>query len=487
MAGIHRFGAYLPWRRLSRAAVAEANRWLNPGLAGLARGERTMASWDEDPITLCVEAARIALGDARESLTAIHFASSTAPFADRQNAAVVAGALRLGEALRASDHGGSQRAATSALLAALDGAVAANRTALVVAADRRRAPAASSQEMQFGDAGTAFVVGAGDGVAHYLGGGSITTDFVDHYREAGREFDYQWEERWVRDEGLRKIIPAAIRSVLTDVGIDPASIDHFIFPTHVRGADAQIAASVGIGTENIRTSLAQSVGDTGVPHALLMLAHTLEEAQPGQRILVATFGQGCDVLLFETTDAITDAVPGTSLAHQLVSGKPETNYLRYLVFNDLIEWERGKRAERDRQTALTTLYRKREMITALTGSECGKCGTRQFPGTRICVNPNCRAVDSQQPHCFADQPASIISWSGDHLVFTLDPPLHYGMVGFAEGGRILVEFADCEPEEIGTGAPVRMVFRIKDYDALRGFRRYFWKAVPDRSAASEGN
>ena len=45
MAGIQRFGAYLPWRRLSRAAAVEANRWLNPGLAGQAKGSRAMASW----------------------------------------------------------------------------------------------------------------------------------------------------------------------------------------------------------------------------------------------------------------------------------------------------------------------------------------------------------------------------------------------------------------------------------------------------------
>jgi len=56
------------------------------------------------------------------------------------------------------------------------------------------------------------------------------------------------------------------------------------------------------------------------------------------------------------------------------------------------------------------------------------------------------------------------------------------MIGFSGGGRFLVEFTDCEPEDIMTDVPVRMAFRVKDFDGLRGFRRYFWKAVPDRSA-----
>jgi len=42
-------------------------------------------------------------------------------------------------------------------------------------------------------------VGDTDVVAEYLGSYSVTHDFVDHYRASGKEFDYMWEERWVRD------------------------------------------------------------------------------------------------------------------------------------------------------------------------------------------------------------------------------------------------------------------------------------------------
>ena len=44
--GILAFGAYLPRLRLSRKAVAEANAWFNPGLKGLAKGERSMCNWE---------------------------------------------------------------------------------------------------------------------------------------------------------------------------------------------------------------------------------------------------------------------------------------------------------------------------------------------------------------------------------------------------------------------------------------------------------
>jgi uncharacterized OB-fold protein len=60
----------------------------------------------------------------------------------------------------------------------------------------------------------------------------------------------------------------------------------------------------------------------------------------------------------------------------------------------------------------------------------------------------------------------------------MDPPSHYGMVTFEEGGRFLADFTDVDRGTFDSGTPVRMVFRIKEFDDRRGFRRYFWKAVP---------
>ena len=58
MIGITAYGAYIPRRRLQRKAVAEANKWFAPGLMGAAKGERSMANYDEDSVTLAVEAGR---------------------------------------------------------------------------------------------------------------------------------------------------------------------------------------------------------------------------------------------------------------------------------------------------------------------------------------------------------------------------------------------------------------------------------------------
>jgi len=88
--GILAYGAYIPKRRLQRAAIHAANKWFAPGLGGLAKGERAAANWDEDAVTMAVEAARDCLtGLDRAEVQGLTLASTTLPFADRLNAGIV--------------------------------------------------------------------------------------------------------------------------------------------------------------------------------------------------------------------------------------------------------------------------------------------------------------------------------------------------------------------------------------------------------------
>ena len=132
-----------------------------------------------------------------------YFASTTMPFADRQNAGIIAGALSFPEDIHTTDVTGSQRAGLSALIAGLEKAKAgAAKKVLVVSGDRRKARAGATQEFQMGDGAAAFVLGADNVAAKFLGSHSISVDFVDHFRGESEEFDYGWEERWIRDEGF---------------------------------------------------------------------------------------------------------------------------------------------------------------------------------------------------------------------------------------------------------------------------------------------
>jgi 3-hydroxy-3-methylglutaryl CoA synthase len=478
--GIQAWGAYIPRLRLQRAAAAKANAWLAPNLMAKARGERSMANWDEDAITMAVEAARDCLGpaDDRSHVKALLLATTTAPFADRLNAGIVSAALTLERGLHAADVTGTQKAGLSALAQGLCMAAGAPSAILVAMADKRRARAASTQELDYGDGAAAFQVGQGDLAAEWIGGASSTVDFVDHFRGAGEEFDYGWEERWVRDEGFAKLVPEAAERALTSAGIAAGDVDIFILPSTFKGVPEAIARKLGIRPEAVADTLAANVGETGCAHAGLMLAAALERAAPGQVILACQFGQGCEALVLRTTNAIAAKRPARGVAGALANGKEEGNYMKFLVFNGLVEWERGMRAEKDNKTALTTLYRYNDQILGLVGGRCTKTGTVQFPRSRISVAPNAPEVDTQEPYKFAERRAKILSYSADFLTYSMSPPNHYGMMVFDEGGRIMLDITDVEQGQIDAGDEMKMVFRIKDWDDRRGFTRYFWKAAP---------
>ncbi|MDO8421288.1 MAG: 3-oxoacyl-[acyl-carrier-protein] synthase III C-terminal domain-containing protein [Parvibaculum sp.] len=485
--GLTGFGGYIPRLRLQRKSVAQANAWVAPNFLGKGKGERSMANWDEDSVTMAVEAARDLLGadDDRSHVDALFFGSTTMPFKDRLNAGIISAALTLGENVRAVDVASTQRAGTSALMQALTTVKAGEaKNAIVVASDHRKTRAASAQELDFGDGAAALSVGSENVIATYLGGTSLTIDFVDHFRGGTDDFDYNWEERWIRDEGYTKIIPRAVKAALEASGTVAGDIKHFVLPTTFGVKFVQqLAKASGIAPDAARDTLADNCGETGAAHSLVMLVHTLQkEAKPGDKIMVLHFGGGCDAMVFEATDKIASQSGKRGIAGSLAQGVPETNYMKFLTYNGLVEWEKGMRAEQDKKTALTTLYRNEDMLMGLVGGRCTETGVVQFPRSRISVNPNNHTVDTQEPYKFADRKAKILSWSADFLSFSMSPPNHYGMVVFDEGGRIMMDFTDVEQGTVDSGMEVRLVFRIKDIDEKRGFRKYFWKAVPVTNA-----
>uniref|UniRef100_B0T3Q3 ChsH2 C-terminal OB-fold domain-containing protein n=1 Tax=Caulobacter sp. (strain K31) TaxID=366602 RepID=B0T3Q3_CAUSK len=480
--GIVSFGAYVPRLRLQRAAMAQATAWFNPALAGLGRGERAIANWDEDAVTMAVEAARDCLGDRdRSDLGRVILASTTLPFADRQNAGIVKEALALDDEVAALDVTGSQRSGASALIAALEMATAA--PVLCMASDRRLARPGSAAEFHNGDAAAAMLVGRDAVIAEFLGAHSVTVDFVDHYRAAGQDHDYEWETRWIRDEGYAKLIPAAITGALHKLGLEASAVDVLITAVPAAGVDRLVAAAAGVRPEAVCEPLHDRLGFAGAAQPLVLLAQALATARPGMLILVAAFGQGVDVLAFRTTEQITRRKACLGVDGWLARRRPESNYVKHLSFTGEVALDGGMRAELDLKTPPTMLYRDRRTILSLMGGRCRVTGAVQYPKTDISVSPNARLVGTQDDYRLADLRARVVTFTADHLAFSPDPPGCYGMIDFDGGGRMMVDMVDLDEDGLKVGDPVRMMFRLKR-DDVRGFKHYFWKAAPDYRPAN---
>lgn len=486
MTGIVSYGAYVPRRRLQRACVVDAHRWFAPALKAHNRGERAMASWDEDAITMAVEAARDAVAESqRPTLSALLMASTSAPFADRQNAGIVKEALNLRDAVLTADLGGSQKAGTAALIQALHSAAAGAGDVLCVAAEKPRARPGSEAELLNGDGAAALRVGSGAVIARFVGSHSTSIDFIDHYRGRDAEFDYGWEARWTRDEGQVALARDALRAALARFSLRGEEVDRLLVPIAAAGVAETLARASGIPAQAVAPSLGSTLGQAGCAQPLLMLAQALQSARAGERIVLLGFGQGCDVLLFETTALIESHQRPVGVDGWLARGVAESNYMKFLAFSGALTLERGMRAEFDQKQPLTALYRNRRAVLGLVGGRDRVTGEVQFPKSRIAVGGSAASLDTLDDYPLAERPARVLTYTADHLAYTPDPPGCYGMIEFDGGGRMLAEFTDVDPAALDAGMPMRMSFRIKAVDERRDFVKYFWKAVPRDALAGE--
>ncbi|HAN07084.1 MAG TPA: hydroxymethylglutaryl-CoA synthase, partial [Acidimicrobiaceae bacterium] len=149
MRGIIGYGAYVPYYRLDRSKIAAAMG------AGGGRGQRSVASFDEDTTTMGVEAARNALRNAKVSPTSILFATANPAYLDKTNATAIQAALDLPQETWAVDTGGSARSAE----AAMRGARGSEGIAMAILSDLRTGKPTSADESNGGDAAVAFLFG----------------------------------------------------------------------------------------------------------------------------------------------------------------------------------------------------------------------------------------------------------------------------------------------------------------------------------------
>jgi 3-hydroxy-3-methylglutaryl CoA synthase len=469
MIGIVSYGSYVPYRRLKRAAIAQVL-----GVPA-GKGERAIASFDEDSVSMAVEAARDALRAAPAcDVQALLFATTTPPYAEKLNAALIAAAARLPLEIRALDVTGSVRAGLSALLQAADAVRGGVHQALVATADCRLAAPEGKAEQTSGDGAAAFILGSEHVLAEIEGTASVTREFLDTWRAPGERFAHTWEERFALTQAYGPHLGQAVRQVLAQARVTPDALATVILDAPNPRAADEIARAMRLQPAQLADGLALTVGQTGAAHAGLLLANALAAAKPGDRILVAGAADGADAILLRVTDAITRYTPARSVG-RMIESKGDVGYARYLKWREILPTEPPRRPDPERPAG-PPMFRSERWKFGFVGSRCTDCGTPQLPPQRICIK--CSARDHMEPYSFADRHARVATFTLDRLAFSLNPPTVNVVVDFEGGGRFLGEMTDCEPEKVAIGDEVEMTFRRMH--SAGGVHNYFWKARPKR-------
>ncbi|MCW5830638.1 MAG: hydroxymethylglutaryl-CoA synthase family protein [Deltaproteobacteria bacterium] len=466
MVGIMAYGAYVPFHRLQRKALNEAHG--KPG----GKGERSVANYDEDSVSMAVEAAWNALWkyDTKQVGT-VYLGTTTNPYAEKASSTTIAAALDMPPQVRTADFGDSLRAGSSALLAALDAAVSTGKPALALAGDCRIGGAGGGNESSFGDGAAAFLFGTGDLVARVLATASVANEIVDNFRRHEDVMVRNWEERFGIVQGVNRAIPAAVKQALQQAGLKGEQVDRFVCASPSSKATQAVAKMCGIRPEAIEDALEATVGQAGAAHGPMMLTGALEKAKAGDKILFVSYAEGADALLLEATPGIDAWRPKRHLSDLIERKRNDIRYTDYLRWRNLLDFEPPRRPEMKRPAA-TAMFRNYHQNLGLYGSRCTACGALSYPKQRVCWK--CRAKDKTTDYSFRTAKGKIRTFSADHLAYTPAPPELLVVIDFEEGGRLMCNMADVDLKNVKVGEPVEMTFR-RLYEA-GGIFNYAWKA-----------
>jgi hydroxymethylglutaryl-CoA synthase len=472
MAGITSYGAYIPLYRLSRAEISKA--WGIPG----APGEKAVANYDEDSLTMAVAACLDCIGDMnRQQIDGLFLATTTSPYKEKQVASIVAKAIDLRPNAITADYVNSLRGGTLALKAALDAVTSGSaKQVLVVASDRRPSAAQGPREYDFGDGAAALLVGASSDMAKVIGSHTIYNNMVDVWRTENDRFVRSWEERFIIDKGYINTMRDAASAVMGRCGLSSQGISRAVLYSPDLRSHQNLARALGFDlASQVQDSLYSTVGNTGTALTLMMLVSALEEAKPGDKMLVASYGDGSDSFILEATGGKAEGRRGVK--GHLAKKKLLPNYEAYARLHGLIPIEPLARPPKLVPSSVIQ-WRESNRNLALYGAKCNRCGMPQYPAEHVCVY--CQSWDDFTPYRFSDKKATLFAYSFDNLAFAVTdvPPVGCSITDFDGGGRMMCHLVDCDPNEVRIGMPLEMTFRI--YYQAEGVPVYCWKSRPVR-------
>jgi 3-hydroxy-3-methylglutaryl CoA synthase/uncharacterized OB-fold protein len=470
MRGILALGAHLPHRRLDRSTIAAVAG------GGGGKGTRTVAGYDEDATTLAFEAARWTLERTDVAPSALWFATTTPTYADKANATAIHAALRLPADVIAADMVGSARSSVAALLAALGG----GEPTLVVAGDVRPGLPGSPDEAAGADAAAAVLVGSDEGtegpvLLELIGRASRTEEFLDRWRTPGDARTRQWEERF----GEKRYVPlgtAAFAAALESAGVAAGDVTRVLIASpHARAAKA-VVRGLGVGKDVVGDDLTGTVGNPGATQPLLLLTSALEQASPGDVIVLLSLADGADALVFRATEAVAGWESARPVADQVAAGAA-LPYATYLRWRGLLATEPPRRPEPARPSA-SAAARSGDWKFGFVASQDRTSGSVHMPPARAAMHGG--AIDDMEARPMSGAAGTVVTSTIDRLAYSPSPPIVFAVVDFDGGGRLPVELTDCDAGEIVLGVRVEMTFRR--LFTADGIANYFWKARPLRAA-----
>ncbi len=339
--GIVGYGAYVPRYRLPAAEISRV--WAG-GKGGGPVKEKAVAGIDEDVATMSIEAARNALARAGidpQELRAVWVGSESHPYAVKPTSTIVAEAIGAVPHTQAADWQFACKAGTEAMVAAV-GLVGSRmaRYALAIGMDTAQGRPGDALEYTAASGGAAYVIGpAENSLAVIEASYSYVTDTPDFWRRPGAKYP-EHGQRFTGDPAYFKHIHEAAQSLMDAIGTTPRDYRFAVFHQPNTKFPQRAAAQLGFTPEQVQPGLlAPVIGNTYAGAALIGLTAVLDIAQPGDRILVTSFGSGAgsDAFSIRVTDLIEARRGLATTTAEYIARRTQIDYATYTRFRGKLE------------------------------------------------------------------------------------------------------------------------------------------------------
>lgn len=306
--GIVGYGAYVPRYRLPGTEVARV--WTG-GLGGTPVREKAVAGLDEDVITMSIEAARNALARAEISprqIRAVWVGSESHPYAVKPSSTIVAESIGAAPNIQAADWEFACKAGSEAVQAAI-GLVGSQmgNYALSIGMDTAQGRPGDALEYTAASGGAAYIIGPADeSLAIFQGSYSFVTDTPDFWRRADEHYPSHGD-RFTGEPAYFNHTVSAAKTLMEMVGTSSKDYTWAVFHQPNVKFPSRAAQLLGFSPDQIQHGLlADEVGNVYAGSCLLGLSATLDVAQPGDRILVVSYGSGAGSDAFDVV--VTDKI-----------------------------------------------------------------------------------------------------------------------------------------------------------------------------------
>ncbi len=332
--GIVGYGAYVPRYRLP---AREVSRIWTGGKGGLPIKEKAVPGLDEDVITMSIEAARNAMKRAQidpAEIRAVWVGSESHPYAVKPTSTLVAEAIGAAPHTQAADWEFACKAGTEAMVAAM-GFVGSgmSRYALAIGMDTAQGRPGDALEYTAGAGGAAYLIGpAEESLAEILCSYSFVTDTPDFWRREYQKYP-EHGQRFTGEPAYFRHITEAGKGLMESTGTTPADYKYAVFHQPNTKFPQRVGGQLGFNKEQIAPGLLVPViGNTYAGAAMIGLTAVLDCAQPGDRILVVSFGSGAgsDAFDIRVTDAILERRDRATKTKEYIARRTEIDYGMYV-------------------------------------------------------------------------------------------------------------------------------------------------------------